>query len=105
MFPIGMFPAGLFAPGMFPPGAAVTGKKSAGTAFKRPIIRIIEKELEEAGTTTVFSKAFQKAAQVVSREEKIKVLVEKALSENLQGLGKIGKLSDDDIAIILLLID
>lgn len=108
MFPTSFFPVTYFPGNYFPPGGGVeeeARKKGAGTAFRRPIIHIIEKELEEAGTVTAFSKAFQKAAKTVSTEEKRKVLAERAQAENLQGLGKIGKLSDDDIALILLLLD
>lgn len=110
MFPIGMFPAGLFPPGMFPPGTGTTTKRGAGGARKkkedlRPILHFIHPRAGEGKKATTVEKAFAEAAKKLQREAKEAIVSSRIKSGELLGVGEIGKLSDDDLALILLLMD
>jgi len=83
------------------PAALVGG----GALRRRPIIRFIHKKMEEEQPATAFSKAFERAVLSSERQARSEGLKQKAKDTGLQGLGKIGKLSDDEVALILLLLD
>jgi len=106
MFPVGMFPVGMFPPGMFPPGGAGVDKKRGGFGIRRrPIIQYIHKELTDNERETAFAKAFGFAVDEVEKKIKVRAIQEKIDSGELQGVGKIGRLSNEDLILILLLID
>ena len=89
-------------------GAAVEEEKKKGAGFgvrrRLPFRQFLEIINAPDQPHTQFSRAFKKAAvEQTARAEKEEFLKEEIRTGKLQGVGDLGRLSDEDLTLILLL--